>query len=411
MPTPIRVLHFADLHIGMENYGKLDPQSGISSRIRDFLDRLDEIVAHAFEHDADLVIFAGDAFKTRDPDPTQQREFAKRIKKLADRVPVFMVVGNHDIPGMAARATSIEIFRTLEVGNITVGRTIGSQVIQTKRGPVFLGWVPFPVRNRLLSQEEHRGASVEALDRAVEDLITKELADLAGKARAHEMPRLLVGHFSVGGAVFGSERSVMLGRDLVIQKSALADPAWDYVALGHIHKHQNLTPKSAVGLPPIVYAGSLERIDFGEEVEDKGFCWINLQRGVTTWEFCRVNARPFRTVRVDAREEDDPTAAVVAAIGERSIAGAVVRVIVALREGQEAALRRRELEAALAPAASVAAVSVEVERSTRLAGLGVSPEALTPLEWIERYFAAKQKSPERLARLLQAAEGLLRGDE
>src|SRR5438105_2059967 len=167
MTDPIRLLHFADLHVGMENYGKLDPQTGISSRIRDFLDRLDEIVDFALAHEADLVVFAGDAFKTRDPDPTQQREFARRIKKLADRVPVFMLVGNHDIPGIAARATSIDIFRTLEVSNITVGRNIGSQVVQTRRGPVFLGWVPFPVRGRLIAQEDHRGASAEDLDRAV----------------------------------------------------------------------------------------------------------------------------------------------------------------------------------------------------------------------------------------------------
>jgi DNA repair protein SbcD/Mre11 len=424
LSDPIRLLHFADLHVGMENYGKLDPQTGISSRIRDFLDRLDEIVDFAFAHDADLVVFAGDAFKTRDPDPTQQREFARRIKKLADRIPVFMLVGNHDIPGMAARATSIDIFRTLEVGNIIVGRNIGSQVVETRRGPVFLGWVPFPVRGRLIAQDDQRGASVEELDRAVGALISGELGDLARQAAEQAMPRVLVGHFTVSGATYGSERSVMLGRDLIVQKSALADPAWDYVALGHIHKHQNLTPAHPRGaqpadqeagaansrLPPIVYSGSLERIDFGEEVEDKGFCWVKLERGDTTWEFCRVHARPFRSIKVDAREEADPTAAVVAAIQARGIEGAVVRVQIALREGQEAALRRRELEAALAPAANVAAISVEVERTTRVAGLGASPESLTPLEWLERYFASKHRAPERLQRLLSAADRILKDD-
>ena len=413
MPEPIRALHFADLHVGMENYGKLDPQTGISSRIRDFLDRLDEVVAYAQTHDADLVIFAGDAFKTRDPDPTQQREFALRMKKLADQIPVFMLVGNHDIPGIAARATSIDIFRTLEVKNITVGRVIGSKVIHTKRGPVFLGWVPFPVRNRLLSQEEYRGASVDDLDRAVERMIGGWLEDLAREAEQLDMPRVLVGHFSVSGATFGSERSVMLGRDLVIQKSALADPAWDYVALGHIHKHQNLTPKSALAadprLPPIVYSGSLERIDFGEEVEDKGFCWLNLARGATTWQFCPVKARPFRSINVDAREEADPTAAVLACLQTRRIEDAIVRVKVHLREGQEAALNRREVEQALTAANCVAGISVEVERETRLVGLGTTPEALTPLQWLERYLASRQKPPERLKRLLEAAEGLLEG--
>jgi len=417
---PIRVLHFADLHIGMENYGKLDPQTGISSRIRDFLERLDEIVAYAATHDADLILFAGDAFKTRDPDPTQQREFAKRLKQLAAQAPVFMLVGNHDIPGVAARATSIDIFRTLEVPNIIVGRSPGSRVIATKRGPVFLGWVPFPVRNRLLNQDEHRGASVEDLDRAVETLVTGKLADLAQEAAEQPMPRVLVGHFSVGGATFGSERSVMLGRDLVVQKSALADPAWDYVALGHIHKHQNLTPArprdvpddfpAGGRLPPIVYSGSLERIDFGEAAEAKGFCWLSLERGATTWEFVEVNARPFCTITVDARDSDDPTGLVLAAIAARSLEGAVVKVTIALNEGQEAAVRRREIETALAPAASVAAIRLEVERATRLVGLGANAEALTPLQWLERYFAARQKPPERTERLLRAADALLKGD-
>jgi exonuclease SbcD len=120
-----------------------------------------------------------------------------------------------------------------------------------------------------------------------------------------------------------------------------------------------------------------------------------------------VHARAFRSVRVDVRDEPDPTSAVVAAIQARGIEGAVVKVVITAREGQEGALRRRELEAALAPAANIAAVSVEVERSTRLAGLGASPESLTPLQWVERYFAAKDRSPERLAQLLSAAEGLL----
>jgi exonuclease SbcD len=238
-------------------------------------------------------------------------------------------------------------------------------------------------------------------------MIAGWLEDLAREAEQHDMPRVLVGHFSVSGATFGSERSVMLGRDLVVQKSALADPAWDYVALGHIHKHQNLTPKSALGVPPIVYSGSLERIDFGEAVEDKGFCWLNLARGATTWQFCPVKARPFRVIDVDARAEEDPTAAVLAAIQARPIDGAIVRVTVHLREGQEGALHRREVEQALAAANCVAGISVEVERETRLVGLGATPEALTPLQWLERYLGSKNKSPERLKRLLDAAEGLL----
>lgn len=416
MPEPIRALHFADLHIGMENYGKLDPQTGISSRIRDFLDRLDEVVTYAFDHEADLVIFAGDAFKTRDPDPTQQREFARRIKCLAEQVPVLMLVGNHDVPGIAARATSVDIFSTLEVPNVIVGRTPGTRVVETRRGAVFLAWMPFPVRSRMLVREENRAASIEELDRAVETLVNDTLADFASQAAEHAMPRVLCGHFSVSGAVFGSERSVMVGRDLVIQKSALADPAWDYVALGHIHKHQNLTPNAASqgegATPPIVYSGSLERIDFGEEVEPKGFCWLRLARGATRWEFVPVNARPFRTLKVDARGNDDPTALALAAIAERDLEGAIVRLTLQVDEGGEAQVRKREIEAALAGAgvATIAGLNVEVARTVRLPGVGSAAEALTPVQWLELYFAAKNKASERMRQLLEAAEKLLRDE-
>lgn len=417
MPAPIRILHFADLHIGMENYGKLDPATGISSRIRDFLDRLDEVSAYARDHDADLVLFAGDAFKTRDPDPTQQREFARRIKQMAERAPVLMLVGNHDVPGVAARATSVDIFSTLEVPNVIVGRTPGSRVVETKRGPVFLAWMPFPVRSRLLTRDDHRGGSIEDLDRALEAIVHDALAEFARQAAAHARPRVLAGHFSVSGATFGSERSVMAGRDLVIAKSVLADPAWDYVALGHIHKHQNLTANEASEqgaggegrIPPVVYSGSLERIDFGEKDEPKGFCWINLARGATTWEFVRVRARPFHWLEVNARGQADPTQAALDAIAQRSLRDAIVRVTVQLEEGQEPLLRKREIEQALtaAGAATIAGLSLEVARTVRVPGVGGNAESLTPLQWLERYFAAKARSPERTARLLQAAAGLL----
>jgi len=404
----MRILHFADLHVGMENYGKLDPQTGVSSRIGDFLARLDEVTTYALDHDADLVIFAGDAFKTRDPDPTQQREFARRIKTLADRIPVFMLVGNHDIPGMSARATSVDIFNALAVPNILIGHKPGSQVIETKSGPVFLSWMPFPVRNRLLAYEEHRGASVDELDKAVEGIVNNALAAFAQAAAEQAMPRVLVGHFSVTGAAYGSERSVMLGRDILVQKSALADPAWDYVALGHIHKHQNLTENDP-GLPPVVYSGSLERIDFGEEVEPKGFCWITLERGATTWELVRVKARPFRTLKIDARDATDPTEAALEKIRSRDLTGAIARVLIRVNEEQETLVRRREIEHALTAqgVANLAGITIDVERATRLPGAGATVEALTPLEWVERFWVSKDKSPERIAKLLTIARNVI----
>ena len=150
MTEPIRLLHFADVHIGMENYGRTDPATGLSSRVVDFLRRMDEMVAYARDHEVDLAIFAGDAFKSRNPNPTFQREFAWRIQDLAALCPVVLLVGNHDLPNIDKRASSIEIYETLRVPNTILGRDYRLLTVETKRGPVLVGTAPYPVRNHLL---------------------------------------------------------------------------------------------------------------------------------------------------------------------------------------------------------------------------------------------------------------------
>ncbi|MGD8813068.1 MAG: exonuclease SbcCD subunit D [Anaerolineales bacterium] len=403
MNDPIRMLHFADLHVGMENYGRIDPQTGTSSRVRDFLDRLDEVIDYALEHEADIAVFAGDAFKNRDPNPTQQREFAQRIKRLADAIPTLLLVGNHDMPGMVSRASTVDIFQALDVPGVIVGRIPDGHVIETRRGKVFLAWMPYPMRNRLLSNEEHHGKSIEALEEILQQTVSVILRDLAEEAARHDMPRVMAGHFTVDTAKYGSERTVMLGGDVAAQLSNLADPAWDYIALGHIHRHQSLNGDR---YPPVVYSGSLERIDFGEEKEDKGFCWVQLARGATEWSFVPVRARRFQTVNVDVRPSQDPTEAVLEAVQENDYDEAVVRVIVQLRADQQAAFMDREIERALTQAASVSIVrEIEFETRARLGDL--APEELTPLELVEKFFQSRDESPERIQALMTKAEELL----
>ncbi len=194
----------------------------------------------------------------------------------------------------------------------------------------------------------------------------------------------------------------MLGRDVAVTTSTLADETWDYVALGHIHKHQSLNPGAN---PPVVYSGSLERIDFGEEAEAKGFCWVELTRGHTQWTFVPVHARPFKTLRVDIRQTDDPTQAVLDQL-QPVPDGSVVRVLVSLRPDQQAGLRDREIEAALPGAASFSLVrQVEIENRARLGDL--APEALTPEALVRAYFEARNTPAERIELLLSSARELI----
>ena len=400
---PIRLLHFADLHIGTEAYGRIDPATGVNVRVLDYLARFDELIDYALEHEADLVVFAGDAFKTRNPTPTYQRAFARRIKRLADSgVPIVLLVGNHDLPTMAQLASSVDIFRTLDVPNVTVGRTDEIHIIETRRGPVQVITIPYPVRQRLLAHDEYRGLSIDELDKALTDIVTDLIRGMIAQLDP-AFPAVLTAHLSVSGALFSSERSVMIGRDVVILKSALADPALDYVALGHIHKHQSLGEDNH---PPIVYSGSLERTDFGEEGQPKGFCWVELGRGATTWEFIELDARRLVTIRADVRDALNPLMTLQKAVADHDITDAVVRLIVRMREDQEAHVRDREVRGLLSDAYHVAGIVRNVEREARLRLGGLAPEKLTDRELLARYLEAKGTDPERISVLLDHAEAI-----
>ncbi len=405
----IRILHLADIHIGLENYGRLDPATGLNGRVMDFLRRLSEVVEYALEHEVDLVLFAGDAYKTRDPNSTYRREFARRIKRLADAgIPVVLLVGNHDLPAQEKKASSIDIFRTLDVPNVVVAGRDHLHRLTTRRGAVIqVATVPYPIRQRLLSREEHKDKTIAELDALVQELVAENIQALAAQVDP-DVPAVLVGHFSVSDAKFGSERSVMLGRDVVVLKSILADPTWDYVALGHIHRHQELNGDQQ---PPIVYCGSLERIDFGEEKEDKGFVMVDVRRGQADWTFHKVAARPFVTIRADLRQEADPLAALLDAIARHELADAVVRIIVQLQAEQEGLIRDADVRAALRDAYFVAGVSKEIERTYRQRLGGESPEGLTPAELLARYLESKDTPPERIEVLLDYAETIFRGGE
>lgn len=412
MTDPIRVLHFADVHIGMENYGKTDPSTGLSTRVVDFLRRMDEMTEYARQNGVDLVIFAGDAFKTRSPNPTFQREFAHRIRDLSALAPVVLLIGNHDIAPTLLKASSVEIYDTLAVPNVYVASDYSNRVIETRRGPVVVGSAPYPMRQRILENTPTMGMTIAQVDAYLQEQLCQILDDLAAEAdqMANEIdpqtPRLLTGHFTISGAVLSSERAIMLGRDVNIPKTIIADPRWDYVAMGHIHKFQNLTDGRS-DVPPVVYAGSIERMDFGEEGDPKGFCWIELMRGAARWQFVEVNARPFVTLKADLRHDPNPTQMVMHLIERHNLRNAVVRLLLDLTPESEARLNEVAIRDALRRAAafSVAAIRKEVEQPAR-ARLGASPEGLTHLELLERYLISREIPVERRAELLEAAAAI-----
>src|SRR5258708_1735965 len=251
----MKLLHFADIHIGMENYSKLDPQTGLSTRLLDFFNTFDFIVDKAIAEKCDALIFAGDAYKTRDPNPTQQRGFGERIRRAAKQMPVVLVVGNHDTPNAQGKANTLDIYSALEIDNVWISRDPEYLKIPTKSGDLQIITLPWLHKNDYKT-------------------VGEKLLSLYDKIST-DSPAIFLSHAEIVGAQYGSEKGMAIANDVTIPLSLLQDRRLSYVALGHIHKHQVLSKPA--DSPLVVYAGSPHRIDFGEEKEDKGICLVTIE--------------------------------------------------------------------------------------------------------------------------------------
>jgi DNA repair protein SbcD/Mre11 len=275
----VKILHFADAHIDMTNFGRQDPESGLPYRVMDFLKSLDEIVDTAINEKVDLVLFAGDAFKDRTPVPTIQREWGKRIMRLSHaKIPTVLLVGNHDLSPSIGRAHALESYNTLEVPFVRVVEDpclLGPAELFDV--PINLIAIPWIARTKMISYVGDQFTTMPELNTQFEDKLDKDVWQWI-EASDESMPIVLAAHATVEGAVFGAERTVMLGGDLVIPKNLVNNPALDYVALGHLHKNQNLNKNNH---PPVIYPGSIERVDFGEAKDEKFFLIADVKKGKT----------------------------------------------------------------------------------------------------------------------------------
>ncbi len=407
----MKILHFADLHLGVESYGRLDPATGLSSRLLDFLNALDQLVDYALENKVDLVLFCGDAYRSREPTQTQQREFARRINRLATNdIPVFLLIGNHDLPNAASRATSTEIFDTLAVKNVYVSNRPQIYIIPTNSGKVQIVSLPWLRRSALLTREETKNLTFEQINQKLQQILTDVIAAKA-KELNPELPAVLAAHVWVAGSKVGSESSMTIGQEHALMLSNVAHPAFDYIALGHIHKHQVLSQN-----PPVVYAGSLERLDFGEAEDEKGFYLVEIGVGegagkrAVSFDFHPVEGRRFLTIDVNIEPADAaPTDTVLESIAEQGdeVRDAVVRLNISLPSEVEGELRDSDIRNALGDA-HYFTIARDIKRESRLRLGGMAAEDISPLDALKTYLESrKDVSPERAKLLLDYGDKLI----
>lgn len=326
----MKILHTSDWHLGAR-IGRLD-------RADDAFARITELAALIDEEGVDLLLVAGDVF-----DETRTHQLGGLLRRLgdilapriADGLHAVFLAGNHDkesvFPflnaakelfgaGAAERVAFVERPSVIEVPSRTGGDAVA------------VVCVPYPTHFRY--DLEARGwPSRDVRNRELADAVRARITELTEEAarRCAGLPTVMAAHLLIRGADIGHGTYCLTeAEDIPVERGDL--PAWDYVALGHIHKPQDM------GHPNIRYSGSIERMDLGEAGDHKGAVLVEVAgRGKVTHRTVELAATPFAAIEASNETElrerhaemDDPLHTLVsltlAIDGTESVTGLVAK--------------------------------------------------------------------------------------
>jgi exonuclease SbcD len=294
----LKILAFADYHLGVKTHGKTDPTTGLNTREIQTLGVLDELVDYAIEHKVDVMVAAGDMYKNSMPSATLQDEFNKRIKRAADNnITVLILDGNHDVSKMETFASPLKPFATFGINNV--------------------------IHTRFHKEYEYKGYNFVFLPtyHSKEDI--EQIVDFT----ALDKPTIFIGHLTMRGAMLNDwlieEKETYIDIETFNKKNVAA------VILGHLHKHQILHRE-----PLVFYTGSTQRIDFNEEHQPKGFVILDVNGTNVEHQFVEIESQKFATFNMEFENEKNATQIIKETLDNNhiKIKNAIVRVQVELDE-------------------------------------------------------------------------------
>lgn len=302
-----KFIHVSDIHTGFTTHGRINPATKLNTRLEDVMRSLDFVVDTAIAREVDAVLVTGDTFHRSHPSPAEQNELAKRLERLSRAdIETVIITGNHDFTLDGSGVSALEVVNSLGVPRIhVIRRPVALEVRGMK-----IACLPWVGGAGLVAREEFKNLTPQQKKAEIERRLVSIVRNMADGTAPGE-PCVFMGHFAVSGSeLSGTEYTSLSDIEPHIPLHALADTRFHYVALGHIHQHQDLNRGAQ---PPVVYAGSIERIDFTEEGDRKGFVYGELENRDGEWtcefEFVETPARKFVTVNLPETgvpEEPDP---------------------------------------------------------------------------------------------------------
>ena len=409
----MKIIHFSDLHIGYTRYSKgIDLETGLDNRIVDFLNTFDELVNYALEENIDLVIFAGDAYKDRNPSQTHQKEFAKRLLKLTKaNIPVALVVGNHDMPGNKGRATALDIFPTMNVDNITVIDKLQLYELKTKSGiQIQILGMPWIRKGSLISRLSNikKDITIEDLNKQIIQTLDNSLEKEISKINK-SIPCIFSGHLTVMEAKTSTETLMSIGADYMFPAQFFARPEFEYVALGHVHKDQVL-----IESPPVIYSGSLERVDFGEKNDIKGFYVIEIEpknsqgSRLVSYKKVPVSARNFREYTINIPKETEfPVNIIEEELKSNDIKDSIARITIESTREHYESINDPKIQSILSNAKYLVSTELKLISEKKINDLQIT-ENLGIIDSFEKYLENfKEINDQKRKRLLDFGKEII----
>lgn len=269
----MKIIHTADWHLGknLEGHSRLPEQEKF----------LSDFVRICRDEEADLILIAGDIYDNYNPPAMAEQLFYDTLKQLSrdGRCMTVIISGNHDNPerltasGPLAKEHGIVMAGT--PNTVVLPGQYGKNQI-TDSGPGYIHaeihgekadllLVPFPSEKRLgelylnASDDESRQAE------SYENRMRRLFSDLAKKFRPDAVHLVMSHLFVMNSTGDGSEQSVQLGGSYLLPGDIFPEAA-DYIALGHVHK-----PQQVPGRRNALYSGSplhynQREISFGNQV-------------------------------------------------------------------------------------------------------------------------------------------------
>jgi len=260
----MRIVHTSDWHAGRiwKRMSRLDE-----------LERVLDSLARFVESDKiDLVLMTGDVFDSGSPSAEAERLVFRVLKRLGKVAQVIVLAGNHDDPKrLEAWGQLAELANIRTLGRPRSAKNGGVIEVHARGETAIIAAVPFAQLRDFVS-----AAELAEDEQKMRGKWSDELAKLVHKLCASfrtDTINILAAHTHVEGAkLANSERIAQIGEQYALAPERLPTTA-QYVALGHIHRPQQVTNEAH-------YAGSPLQLDFGEAGEEKSFVVLDVVPGL-----------------------------------------------------------------------------------------------------------------------------------